>query len=111
MSNRGCKSRRDGWWGLGPAAGLKSNDELGLGVKSVLRERNGASSGVDAESVATKRLTWYTVVRDRMTSAEKAFTITYRKFFAYIPGSFIPAIRRAKLGLPICLNIFFICAY
>jgi hypothetical protein len=26
----------------------------------------------------------------------------------YIPGSFIPAIRRAKLGLPICLNIFFI---
>ena len=47
----------------------------------------------------------------RMTSAEKAFTITYRKFFAYIPGSFIPAIRRAKLGLPICLNIFFICAY
>ena len=30
---------------------------------------------------------------------------------AYIPGSFIPAILRAKLGLPICLNIFFICAY
>ena len=29
----------------------------------------------------------------------------------YIPGSFIPASRRAKLGLPICLNIFFICAY
>jgi hypothetical protein len=29
----------------------------------------------------------------------------------YIPGSFIPAILRAKLGLPICLNIFFICAY
>ncbi len=31
--------------------------------------------------------------------------------YAYIPGSFIPAILRAKLGLPICLNIFFICAY
>ena len=30
---------------------------------------------------------------------------------AYIPGNFIPAILRAKLGLPICLNIFFICAY
>jgi hypothetical protein len=30
---------------------------------------------------------------------------------AYIPGNFIPAMRRAKLGLPICLNIFFICAY
>jgi hypothetical protein len=29
----------------------------------------------------------------------------------YIPGSFIPAILRAKLGFPICLNIFFICAY
>ena len=29
----------------------------------------------------------------------------------YIPGNFIPAILRAKLGLPICLNIFFICAY
>ena len=29
----------------------------------------------------------------------------------YIPGSFIPARRRAKLGLPICLNIFFIWAY
>src|SRR6266852_3244298 len=29
----------------------------------------------------------------------------------YMPGNFIPAIRRAKLGLPICLNIFFICAY
>ena len=26
-------------------------------------------------------------------------------------GNFIPAMRRAKLGLPICLNIFFICAY
>src|SRR5882757_4347615 len=31
--------------------------------------------------------------------------------FPYIPGSFIPDILRAKLGLPICLNIFFICAY
>jgi hypothetical protein len=30
---------------------------------------------------------------------------------AYIPGSFIPASLRAKLGLPICLNIFLICAY
>jgi hypothetical protein len=29
----------------------------------------------------------------------------------YIPGIFIPASRRAKLGFPICLNIFFICAY
>src|SRR5215467_7014060 len=29
----------------------------------------------------------------------------------YIPGSFMPAILRAKLGLPICLNIFFIWAY
>jgi hypothetical protein len=29
----------------------------------------------------------------------------------YMPGNFIPAILRAKLGLPICLNIFFICAY
>src|SRR5580698_7039939 len=29
----------------------------------------------------------------------------------HIPGNFIPAILRAKLGLPICLNIFFICAY
>src|SRR5579872_3203874 len=29
----------------------------------------------------------------------------------YIPGIFIPAMRRAKLGFPICLNIFFICAY
>src|SRR5260221_10247687 len=29
----------------------------------------------------------------------------------YIPGIFIPAMRRAKLGLPICLNIFFIWAY
>src|SRR5206468_3581114 len=29
----------------------------------------------------------------------------------YIPGSFIPASLRAKLGLPICLNIFFIWAY
>src|SRR5882757_8230554 len=29
----------------------------------------------------------------------------------HIPGSFIPASRLAKLGLPICLNIFFICAY
>src|SRR5260370_38927997 len=29
----------------------------------------------------------------------------------YIPGNFIPAILRAKLGLPICLNIFFIWAY
>src|SRR5580704_7059507 len=29
----------------------------------------------------------------------------------YIPGIFIPASLRAKLGLPICLNIFFICAY
>src|ERR1700733_15005142 len=30
---------------------------------------------------------------------------------SYIPGNFIPAILRAKLGLPICLNIFFIWAY
>src|SRR5208337_2508399 len=29
----------------------------------------------------------------------------------YIPGSFIPASLLAKLALPICLNIFFICAY
>jgi hypothetical protein len=30
----------------------------------------------------------------------------------YIPGMpFMLARRRMKLGLPICLNIFFICAY
>src|SRR4030081_2906177 len=29
----------------------------------------------------------------------------------YIPGNFIPANLLAKLGLPICLNIFFIWAY
>jgi hypothetical protein len=29
----------------------------------------------------------------------------------YIPGIFIPASRRAKLGLPMDLNIFRICAY
>ena len=28
-----------------------------------------------------------------------------------MPGIFMPASLRAKLGLPICLNIFFICAY
>jgi len=39
---------------------------------------------------------------------------TYLEFCsatAHIPGNFIPAMRRAKLGCPICLNIFFICAY
>ena len=30
---------------------------------------------------------------------------------AYIPGSFIPASRRAKLAFPMSLNIFRICAY
>src|SRR5438094_516968 len=29
----------------------------------------------------------------------------------YIPGNFIPASLRAKLALPICLNILRICAY
>src|SRR6266851_3266593 len=45
---------------------------------------------------------------------EPRFTTNYELPFAhafYIPGSFIPARRRAKLGLPICLNIFFIWAY
>ena len=36
-----------GTWG--PAAGLEESDEpWSVGVKSVLRERNGAASGVDA---------------------------------------------------------------
>ena len=35
--------------GLRSTARLKSKDDLGLGVKDFLRERNGASSGVDAE--------------------------------------------------------------
>ena|SRR5436305_10196278 len=30
---------------------------------------------------------------------------------AHIPGSFIPASLRAKLGFPISLNIFLICTY
>ena len=45
---------------------------------------------------------------------ELRFLTNYELPFAhafYIPGSFIPARRRAKLGLPICLNIFFIWAY
>ena len=48
MSNRGCKSRRDGWWDLRSRCEIEESDELGLDIKSVLRERNGAASGVDA---------------------------------------------------------------
>jgi hypothetical protein len=37
-------------WMVGPEVPLQDSmsDDLGLGVKSVLRERNGAASGVDA---------------------------------------------------------------
>ena len=35
----------------------------------------------------------------------------YVRIHCYIPGSFIPASLLPKLALPICLNIFFICAY
>src|SRR4029077_9997824 len=43
--------------------------------------------------------------------ASLKLALDFRLTTLYIPGIFIPANRRAKLGLPICLNIFFICAY
>jgi hypothetical protein len=49
VSNRGCKSRRDGWWGLVSRCRIKLSDELGLDIKNVLLERNGAALGVHAE--------------------------------------------------------------
>ena len=48
---------------------------------------------------------------DEENNENIAEQITSAIYFPYIPGNFIPAILRAKLGLPICLNIFFICAY
>ena len=36
---------------------------------------------------------------------------TYATINDYILGIRIPASRRAKLGFPMSLNIFFICAY
>jgi len=40
--NHGCKSRRDGWWDLKSHCRIQYGDELGLDIKNVLRERNGA---------------------------------------------------------------------
>jgi hypothetical protein len=48
VSNRGSKSRRDGWWGLRSRCKIEESGELGLDIKGVLLERNGAAFGVDA---------------------------------------------------------------
>ena len=49
MRNHGCKSRRDGWWGLSvPLQDSNSVTSFGLDIKPFLRERNGAAPGVDA---------------------------------------------------------------
>ncbi len=47
MSNRGSKSRRDGWRDLKSRCRIQDNDELGLDIQDFLRERNGAAFGVD----------------------------------------------------------------
>ena len=47
----------------------------------------------------------------RGVSLNKGMALTTFSPLVYTPGSFIPASLRAKLGLPICLNIFFIWAY
>ena len=49
VSNRGSKSRRDGWWDLKSPCRIEYSDELGLDIKDFLRERNGAAFGVDVE--------------------------------------------------------------
>ena len=49
VSNLGCKSRRDGWWDLRSRCEIEESDELGLEIKNVLLERNGAAFGVAAE--------------------------------------------------------------
>src|SRR5579864_1751147 len=49
--------------------------------------------------------------QDDMLVEGLSLTTDHWQLLFYIPGNFIPASRRAKLGLPICLNIFFICAY
>jgi hypothetical protein len=55
---------------------------------------------------APKLLVIYAEPRTRTTGPDDESLTT-----SYIPGTFIPARRRAKLGLPICLNIFLIWAY
>ena len=67
MSNRGCKSRRDGWWGLVSRCRIKLSDELGLDIKNVLLGSEMACLLASAPKCRQKTLDKCSVVRDGMT--------------------------------------------
>jgi len=67
VSNRGCKSRRDGWWGLVSRCRIKLSDELGLDIKNVLLGSEMACLLASAPKCRQKTLDKCSVVRDGMT--------------------------------------------
>jgi hypothetical protein len=54
---------------------------------------------------------WWKNTRYLTRASDPKTVNTAVAHISYIPGNFIDASRRAKLGFPICLNIFLICAY
>ncbi|SRR5208337_3756903 len=69
------------------------------------------AQGWDSKALSLLGFASFRVESTRGQECPRHTSNNQRLATTYIPGNFIPAMRRAKLGLPICLNIFFICAY
>jgi len=82
----------------------------------VFEDLNGRSERGVASEMSQASVTEFRFCRHRATHWNtprflRGVGVFSKNQGGYIPGSFIPASRRAKLGFPICLNILRIWAY